>query len=542
MYHTQQYYKVDAATGNMIGGAVPTPGHSPYGCQVGTDGRLWSTDVYNSTLVEINTTTNVVQPILNHGSYGASYSLSLFNGCGSAQSKVYLSERGLSKTYIAYNPLTSQFNNPPLTVPQFPSLAVAVDLNGDIVSGRFNGRVIKTDPLGNLIWDTDAPPAGPTVMTSDLHGIIIDDQNNVWAVDLAWNQLVKYNGLTGQKIGSPVPVGKIPYTYGNPPPPSCPCANVREQRISCEKLSNGVATYPFSFTVTNNSPFSTPATTLNMTSTQATNITPSPFVFTNPVPVNGQATVSGTFSVANPVPGSQVCLDIRLNAGEGWCCPTQRVCFVLPECPGCASVNASFKCQQGKQVLQLLVTNQGPTAAAGAQIFSNTPGVTVSPQTLTQNFPQNTQVQVPLNVTGAAPGQTISLTVSLNGPMDPKTGVHDWCCSTTVTVVYPKTACPKQVDGELFHDLNRNGLRDSLENGLSGWTATLTDGKGTPLTTISDANGTYRFENVEPGTYRLAVQAQRGWRSTVPETGVYTVTAGGALERRFDFGFVKTQP
>lgn len=538
MYHTQQYYRVDAATGNMLGGAIPTPNHSPYGCQVDTQGRLWSTDAANS-LVEIDTATNQVKPLLTHVPNGTSYSLSLFNGCGTAQSKVYLSERGFSRTYLAYNPQSGLFNNAPASVPQFQSLSVGVDLNGDIISGdRFTGRVIKTGPLGNLIWDTNAGTAGPTVPTTDLHGVIIDQNNDVWAVHLPLNQLVKYSGLTGQKIAV-VPVGITPYTYGNPPPPSCPCAAILEPRISCDKLSNGVGTYPFSFTFTNNSPFSTPATALSITSTQATNITPSPFVFTTPVPVNGQATVSGTFQVNNPVPGNQVCLDLKLNAGEGWCCPTQRVCFVLPSCPGCADVKAVFKCQNGKHVLQLQVTNQGPTAAQGMTVFSNTPGVTVSPQTFTQAFPQNTQVPVALNVTGAAPGQTISLTISLNGPMDPKTGVYDWCCSTTVTVNYPKTFCAIQVDGELFTDLNINGLRDSLEEPISGWTVSLTDARGTSRTTQTEANGRYHFENVEPGTYRLAVPPNAGWRATAPEGGVYTVNAGRGSERQYDFGFAK---
>jgi serine-aspartate repeat-containing protein C/D/E len=111
-----------------------------------------------------------------------------------------------------------------------------------------------------------------------------------------------------------------------------------------------------------------------------------------------------------------------------------------------------------------------------------------------------------------------------------------------VTVTYPKTACPTQLGGWLFNDLNRNSLRDSLEDGLSGWTATLTDGKGMPRTTTSDARGTYSFENVEQGTYRLSVQPPRGWRSTIPEAGVYTVTVAGPPNRTFDFGFVKTQP
>jgi hypothetical protein len=551
MYSTMQYYRVDSTTGQVLAplGGISTAPHRPYGCQVDTQGRLWSVDAAN-TLLEINTTTNLPKPILNHGpnpgppptNFGTSYSLSLFNGCGSVPSKIYLSERSVTKTYIAYDPQTSSFSNAPLSVPQFISLAVGVDLNGNIVSGKNSGgRVIKTDPVGNVLWDTTVGLGGPTVAAADLHGIIIDEHNDVWAVHLQEDRVVKYSGVNGRWLAT-VQVGRLPYTYGNPPPPSCPCAEVLEPRISCEKLSNGTATYPWSFTFTNHSPFATPATAINISSTQVTNISPSTFVFTNPVPVNGQATVSGTFSVANPVPGSQVCLDIRLNAGEGWCCPIQHVCFVLPECPGCAKVQAAFKCQQGKPMLQLSITNQGPTVANAVTVYSTTPGVTVTPATTTQTFPQNTPVQIPLTVTGAAPGQTISLTVNLNGPIDPKTGLNDWCCTSTVTVMYPKTFCAVTLDGWTFNDLNRNGLRDSGEDGLPGWTVTVTDGRGTPRTTTSDATGMYHFENVEQGTYRLSVQAPRGWGATVPETGVHTVTVAGQSDRTFDFGFVKTQP
>lgn len=539
IFSTQRYYKVNATTGQVIGAPILTPGHTPYGCQVDVNGKLWSIDL-SKTLAEIDTVTNQVT-IHDHGTptdFGGNYSLSLFNGCRGEHTRVYISSLS-GKTYIVYDTQTSSFSAAPLPATAlFSSYAVAVDKNGDIISAALSGgRVIKSTKTGAILWDTNA--VGSTVSAVDSHGAIVDDQNNVWIVHRLENRVVKYSGANGQYLAT-VPVGDSPYSYGNPPPPSCPCAEVREQRISCEKLSNGVATYPFSFTFTNNSPFATPATTLNITSTQVTNITPSPFVFTTPVPVNGQATVTGTFSVTNPVPGSQVCMDIRLNAGEGWCCPTQQVCFVLPECPGCAQVKAAFKCQHGKPVLSLQVTNQGPTAAQGMQVFSNTPGVTVSPQTVTQTFPQNSQVQVPLNVTGATPGQTISLTISLNGPMDPKTGVYDWCCSTTVTVVYPREGCPTQVDGAIFHDLNRNGLRDSGEDPLSGWTVTLTDAKGVTLTTRSDSYGTYHFENVAPGTYRLAGQAQAGWQSTAPEGG-YTVNAGRPLERRLELGFVKVQ-
>jgi hypothetical protein len=554
---TAKYYKVAPATGMVIGTPITIPTvagyvHSPYGCQVDTNGKLWSVDEHDS-LAEIDTFTNQVK-IHNHGpnpgppptDFGSNYSVSLFNGCGSPPNiKVYLSERRKGKTYIVYDPQTSSFSNSPTTIPQFSSVAVAVDSQGNIVSGEQSGtgRVIKTTPGGNVLWDqTPTPSSGRQI--PDLHGIIIDANDDVWAVDLWGNRVIKYSGANGQWIAT-VPVGDSPYTYGNPPPPTCPCAVTSEPQIKCKKKNNkGEWEYSWSFVVTNQSPFSMPATTIDIlapTGSPITGLTPQQFTFPSPgLPPKGQATVTGTFTLAQPVPGTEICFDIRLNAGTGWCCPLEHVCFIVPDC-ACASLQGVFKCSHGHPYLELSVTNLGPTAAAGAQIFSNTPGVTVSPPTTTQSFPQNTPVIVPLTVTGATPGQVISLSVMLHGPIDPKTGVNSWCCTVTVKVTYPAKLCWWWPDGDIFDDINANGLRDSGEGGLPDWTVTLTDAKGTPRTTKSDASGKYNFEEVEPGKYRLSVQPPKGWRATTPKGGANALSVEAPPKENLDFGFVKTR-
>src|SRR5882672_4373238 len=142
IHTTQRYYKVDPITGLVVGAPILTPGHRPYGCQVNAKGILFSVDE-SQTLAEIDTTTNQVT-IHNHATFGNNYSLSLFNGCGSASSKVYVSEM-TSKTYIAYDPQTSSFSATPLPASaQFGSLAIGVDTHGDIISGQrsLTGRVI----------------------------------------------------------------------------------------------------------------------------------------------------------------------------------------------------------------------------------------------------------------------------------------------------------------------------------------------------------------------------------------------------------------
>ncbi len=549
---TSHYYRVDANTGQMLAplAGIATPGHTPYGCQVDTKGRLWSVDENDNvlnTLAEIDTNTNQLVSVHPLGITKANYSVSLFQGCGGAAEKVYLSDRSaMPNAYRVYDPSNSSFSTAALpTAAQFDSVAVAVDLNGDIISGEHlnTGRVIKSHPNGTVVWQTTDIPlgVGNTVPANDLHGIIIDAHNDVWAVHLREHRLVKYRGTDGLWLKT-VMVGHMPYTYGNPPPPACPCTAISEHPITCQGQINGIATYSWSFLFTNHSPFSTPATGVDISSSQVGNITPAHFQFTNPVATNGQATVSGTFTVANPVAGSQVCLDIRLNAGDGWCCPIDQVCFQLPECQGCTRLQGQFICQHGTPVLSLSITNQGPSASQSVTVSSNTAGVTVSPQITTQTFPQNTPVVIPLTVTGAAPGQTISLSVSMAGPIDPKTGVNTWCCTSTITVTYPKKACLITLDGWIFNDRDPDGIRDSEETGLAGWRATLIDARGRSRTAVSDAAGTYSFEDVEAGTYRLSVQPLAGWRSTLPEGGSVTVAIGGSPPRKFDFGFVKAQP
>ena len=565
--NTGKYYRVDPTNGQLLPplAGVPVPNlFRPYGCQVDSKGRLWSIDGGNQ-LVEIDTTVPTYPATLHDHKtptdFGVNYSLSLFNGCGSEPTKVYLSGRGrppatTAKTYIAYDPQAppaTAFSNPPLTgsppVPQFESITVAVDLNGDIISGEWRtGRIIKSDRLGNLVWDTGTPLAGSVGYTNDLHGLIVDQNNDIWAVHFDKGRVVKYNSTNTQPPVE-VKVGAGPYTYGNPPPPTCPCAQTTEPQMKCEgRTQDGKWKYSWSFVVTNHSPFSTPATTVNISLPNGSPITdltppgtPGQFALTPNLAQNGQATVSGTFTLAQPVAGTRVCLDIRLNAGEGWCCPLERVCFVVPDCT-CASLQGVFRCNHGHRFLDLSVTNLGPTAAAGVQVFSTTPGVTVTPSMTMQNFPQNTAVTIPLTLTGATPGQVISLTVNLHGPIDERTGVFSWCCMATIKVTYPTQPCFWWPGGWVFDDINANGLRDSMENALPEWTVTLTpEGKGTPRTAKTDAAGKYEFEEIEPGKYRLSVQPPQGWRPTMPKGAVHTITVEGPPKGQYDFGFVKTR-
>src|SRR5439155_24663135 len=93
--------------------------------------------------------------------------------------------------------------------------------NGNVFSGAITGEVIKVSPSGTLIWDTNALSSTQTMV--NLHGLIVDKNDDVWAVDLQGNRVVKYKGSgpTGGTYLATVKVGDSPYTYGNAPPPTC---------------------------------------------------------------------------------------------------------------------------------------------------------------------------------------------------------------------------------------------------------------------------------------------------------------------------------
>jgi hypothetical protein len=76
------------------------------------------------------------------------------------------------------------------------------------------------------------------------------------------------------------------------------------------------------------------------------------------------------------------------------------------------------------------------------------------------------------------------------------------------------------IRGQLYHDLNRDGVRDPGEPGLPGWTVYLDlDGNGVrdpsePFT-VTDAQGNYTFSHLVPGNYTVRVEGQPGWVRSV---------------------------
>jgi methionine-rich copper-binding protein CopC len=95
------------------------------------------------------------------------------------------------------------------------------------------------------------------------------------------------------------------------------------------------------------------------------------------------------------------------------------------------------------------------------------------------------------------------------------------------------------VAGEVYNDLNDNGMLDPGEPGLMGWTVNLFDAAGNMVaTTTSDANGNYQFDSLFPGTFTIEEVLQSGWTQTQPvNPDYYTVTTqSGQNETGLNFG------
>ncbi len=80
---------------------------------------------------------------------------------------------------------------------------------------------------------------------------------------------------------------------------------------------------------------------------------------------------------------------------------------------------------------------------------------------------------------------------------------------------------PAQIQGNKWHDLDGDGIKDQGESGLAGWTIYLDQNQNGQLdagemSTVTDADGNYTFNDLAPGTYTLGEVTQAGWQSTYP--------------------------
>jgi hypothetical protein len=77
------------------------------------------------------------------------------------------------------------------------------------------------------------------------------------------------------------------------------------------------------------------------------------------------------------------------------------------------------------------------------------------------------------------------------------------------------------IEGSKWEDLNANGIWETGEKGLAGWTIYIDSVNNETLdpwelSTVTDANGKYSFANLGPGNYAIREVNQVGWVQTSP--------------------------
>ena len=94
----------------------------------------------------------------------------------------------------------------------------------------------------------------------------------------------------------------------------------------------------------------------------------------------------------------------------------------------------------------------------------------------------------------------------------------------------------RNISGVKFNDVNGNGVKDSGETGLAGWTVKLTKPDGSDVSTLTGQDGSYRFEDLVPGAYTVSEVPQTGWSGTAPAGGSQKVTLASSDVSDVNFG------
>lgn len=156
---------------------------------------------------------------------------------------------------------------------------------------------------------------------------------------------------------------------------------------------------------------------------------------------------------------------------------------------------------------------------------------TTSPALVTANFLQNW----PINWTGTLPPGTYHLEFEVRNSQQIAMGFAVAATITNITnsatLSNPDVNCCSNgvISVQKIDDQNCNGLRDSGEPGLQGWTFNLTNTTTSQTYTgITNAFGEVIFRQLPYGTYTVTEVVSSPWMPTAPPGGTQTVVISAA--------------
>ncbi|GIX00173.1 MAG: hypothetical protein KatS3mg111_3505 [Pirellulaceae bacterium] len=172
----------------------------------------------------------------------------------------------------------------------------------------------------------------------------------------------------------------------------------------------------------------------------------------------------------------------------------------------------------GTLTYTITVTNNGPSTATGVVVNDTLPaGLTFVSGNSTVGTVSNSGNAVTVNVGTLASGASATITINATVNSDATGTLSNTATATAAESDTDSTnnsatqetaiAVPGSISGTVFLDRDNDGVQDADDPGIPGVVITLTGtdllGNSVNLTTTTDANGNYTFDDLLPGTYTL---------------------------------------
>ncbi len=152
----------------------------------------------------------------------------------------------------------------------------------------------------------------------------------------------------------------------------------------------------------------------------------------------------------------------------------------------------------------------------------------------------------------ASPSNQGNDALDSDGPTNAQAVISDGNNLTVDQGFYQTETPTHNVGDKVWEDLNKDGIQDDNEPGISNVKVTLKDADGNVVDTrTTDANGNYLFENVKEGDYTIEFETPEGYTPTVTGQGTADNDSNGTSTKvtvkdgddlTIDSGFTQVTP